>query len=633
MNERKLTSSIDKAMIIRIICIIILDVVLINLVSFLALYIRFDFSYHNLETSGFLEGVIKYAPFNTVFTVLIFVAFRLYTSLWEFVGISEMIRIGIAVAISTAVNYFLMIFAFDISVPRSYPLFSCLLLGLFMAAERVVYRVLRRIRYGRGSRDTMRRTLLVGAGRAGAMVLKDCQTSEYSINKVVCVADDDPLKRGQYLMGVKIGGNRHSIPMLAKKYKVQEIILAVPTAHAEDRREIIKICQETGCKLRTIPAMVQLASGAVDVKTIRDVDVEDLLGRDPVEINIEDILGYIEDKTVLVTGGGGSIGSELSRQVAAHKPKRLIIFDIYENNAYHIQQELKDSHPELDMKVLVGSVRDKARVEELFETYRPEIVYHAAAHKHVPLMEESPHEAIKNNVFGTLNVAEAADKYGSERFVLISTDKAVNPTSIMGATKRVCEMIIQTVNARSKTVFAAVRFGNVLGSNGSVIPLFKKQIEAGGPVTVTHRDIIRYFMTIPEAVSLILQAGAYAAGGEIFVLDMGDPVRIDDLARNMIRLSGFEPDVDIEVVYTGLRPGEKLYEELLLNEEGLGKTANELIYIGKPVSIDEVWLAERLKDMWEALGRGAPRDELRAQMHVIVPEFSETPKAKKPEQK
>ena len=426
------------------------------------------------------------------------------------------------------------------------------------------------------------------------IVLREFQTSENSKNHVVCIVDDDPDKQGRYLRNVKICGTRHDIVELAKEYRVEEIIFAIPAAPTKDRKEILNICQETGCRLKILPGIFQLANGEVSIQKIRDVDVLDLLGRDSVSVDLSQIAEYLQGKTVLVTGGGGSIGSELCRQIAAHEPKKLIIFDIYENNAYEIQQELRRTYPQLELITLIGSVRDTERVESIFDIYRPEIVFHAAAHKHVPLMEDSPNEAIKNNVFGTYHVAKAADKYGVNTFVLISTDKAVNPTNIMGASKRICEMIVQMMANASRTKFVAVRFGNVLGSNGSVIPLFKKQIEEGGPVTVTHPDIIRYFMTIPEAVSLVLQAGAYANRGEIFVLDMGEPVHIDDLARNLIRLSGFEPDVDIEIKYTGLRPGEKLYEEMLMDEEGLRSTENHLIHIGQPLQMDEEKLRRQL---------------------------------------
>ena len=417
---------------------------------------------------------------------------------------------------------------------------------------------------------------------------------------LACVIDDTSSKFGKRLCGVPIVGNRNDIPAMVEKYKISKIIYAIPSAPAAVRKEILDICTTTGCEVQMLPGIFQMVNGEVSVSKLRKVDPQDLLGRDPIKVNLDEIMGYISGKTVMVTGGGGSIGSELCRQIARAKPKQLIIFDIYENNAYEIQMELKRNHPELNLEVLIGSVRNTNRLDYVLGKYQPELVFHAAAHKHVPLMEDSPNEAIKNNVFGTYKMAKAAAKYGVKRFVLISTDKAVNPTNIMGASKRLCEMVVQMMNRESETEFVAVRFGNVLGSNGSVIPLFKKQIEAGGPVTVTHPDIIRYFMTIPEAVSLVLQAGYYAKGGEIFVLDMGEPVKIDTMARNLIRLSGYEPDVDIKVQYTGLRPGEKLYEELLMKEEGMQDTANKLIHIGKPIEMDDEQFKEQLDRLEKA---------------------------------
>lgn len=436
---------------------------------------------------------------------------------------------------------------------------------------------------------------------------------------MACIIDDDPTKRNKYVHGIKIVGNRKSIVENVQKFGINEIVIAIPTLKQLELRKIVDICQRTDCRIRVLPGMYQLIREDVSVSRLKEIEIEDLLGRDSVCVNLEEIAGYVTDKVVLVTGGGGSIGSELCRQVAQRNPKRLIIFDIYENNAYDIQQELKAKYPKLELTVLIGSVRNTSRLENVFEEYHPDIVYHAAAHKHVPLMEDSPNEAIKNNVFGTLKTARAAGKYGSKRFVLISTDKAVNPTNIMGASKRMCEMIIQTLNNHYDTEYVAVRFGNVLGSNGSVIPLFKKQIAKGGPVTVTHPDIIRYFMTIPEAVSLVLQAGAYAKGGEIFVFDMGEPVRIVDLAKNMIRLSGYVPGEDIEIKYTGLRPGEKLYEELLMEEEGLQNTANNLIHIGKPIEFDE----ELFKEQLSLLEKAVKKDEenVRNLVKEIVPTY------------
>lgn len=439
------------------------------------------------------------------------------------------------------------------------------------------------------------RIMIIGAGNATNVLIREISISHYLANsRVVCVIDDNPNKVGKYIHGIKVVGTRDDIKEMAKQYDVDEIIFAIPSASPENRRDILSICKETDCELKILPGVYQMVDGEINIKDIRRVDVLDLLGRNPVEVDIESIMGYVKDKVVLVTGGGGSIGSELCRQLVSHKPRKLIIFDIYENNAYDIQQELCINHADANVETLIGSVRNVGRLEDIFKKYHPDIIYHAAAHKHVPLMEVSPNEAVKNNVIGTYNVARMADKYGAEKFVLISTDKAVNPTNVMGATKRICEMIVQSFNEKSDTDYVAVRFGNVLGSNGSVIPLFKKQIEAGGPVTVTDPNIIRYFMTIPEAVSLVLQAGAYARGGEIFVLDMGEPVKIDDLAKNLIRLSGYTLGVDMNIVYTGLRPGEKLYEELLMDEEGLQETANKLIHIGKPIDFDKENFAHNL---------------------------------------
>ncbi|MGM9612176.1 MAG: polysaccharide biosynthesis protein, partial [Butyricicoccus sp.] len=476
---------------------------------------------------------------------------------------------------------------------------------------RYTYRILRRFR----SRPRADRcpTMLIGGGAGGALVLRELQRSAHSRNKVVCIIDDDPNKQGTYLLGVRIVGGREDIVRYAEHYGIKDIIFALPSVPVRERRAIVELCQQTRCRIRTIPGLYQLASGQVRVSQLRDIAVEDLLGRDRVQVDLKQIGSVIAGKTVLVTGGGGSIGSELCRQIAAQNPRQLIIFDIYENNAYDIQQELKYQYPTLNLIVWIGSVRDDARVDQLFRTFRPQIVCHAAAHKHVPLMEDSPNEAVKNNVFGTWNIAHMADRYGAETFVLISSDKAVNPTNVMGATKRICEMIVQVMNKHSATCFTAVRFGNVLGSNGSVIPLFQRQIAHGGPVTVTHKDIIRYFMTISEAVSLVLQACAYAQGGEVFVLDMGDPVRIDDLARNMIRLCGLEPDVDIPIVYTGLRPGEKLFEELLMQDEGLDKTPNELIFIGHFNDFDEERLLDGLR---EACEENSP--DIRARIQALV---------------
>lgn len=446
------------------------------------------------------------------------------------------------------------------------------------------------------------------------------RNSRHINKKVVCVIDDDRDKIGSFIHGVKIMGNRYEIPHLAKEFNVDEIIIAMPAVSQKDIKGILDICKETGCDMKRLPGIYQLVNGDVSVAKLKDVDVNDLLGRDPIEVDLDSILGYVENKVIMVTGGGGSIGSELCRQIASHHPKQLVLVDIYENTTYDIQNELRRNYPELNLVVLIASVRNTKRMDMIFEKYRPDIVYHAAAHKHVPLMEDSPNEAVKNNVLGTWKVVQAADKWKVKRFVMISTDKAVNPTNIMGATKRICEMIIQTYNRHSDTEFVAVRFGNVLGSNGSVIPLFKKQIEAGGPVTVTHPDIIRYFMTIPEAVSLVLQAGAYAKGGEIFILDMGEPVKIVDLARNLILLSGHKPDDDIKIEFTGLRPGEKLYEEMLMAEEGMQDTDNKLIHIGKPIQMDEEKFMQQLNDLRDYVVQEP--DDIRRVVQEIVPTYT-----------
>lgn len=615
MKEIKRPFNAQKAL--RVACLVLADLILINLSAFLALYIRFEFDFRQLYATTFLRDMLIYAGINSACTILIFHILKLYNSLWEFASVSELVRITLGCFFS-AVFYMVGMFMLHLTVPRSFPAIYMLILCLLCGALRLSYRCVRRTRAGLRS-EGEKRTMLIGGGQAGAIALREFQTSPRSENKVVCIIDDSPNKVGSYLRGVKIVGGRSSIPAMAEKYDVDEIVLAIPSASRQEKLQILSYCHDTSCTLRTLPGICQLANGEVRIEQIREVDIEDLLGRETVKIDLDEVAAYITGKTVLVTGGGGSIGSELCRQAAAQRPKRLIIFDIYENNAYDIQMELRRTHPELDLVVLIGSVRDRERVMQVFDRYRPDLVCHAAAHKHVPLMEASPFEAIKNNVFGTYNVAQAADRFGTQRFILISTDKAVNPTNVMGASKRLCEMIVQMINDRSATEYVAVRFGNVLGSAGSVIPLFRKQIRSGGPVTVTDKRVIRYFMTIPEAVQLIFQAGAYACGGEIFVLDMGEPVRIDDLARNMIRLSGFEPDVDIPVVYTGLRPGEKLYEELLLSGEGMQKTKNDLIYIGHEIAFDPAAFEENLM-----LLRAIPESDepaLRAKLRELVPTF------------
>lgn len=602
----------------RILGLVLVDAVLVNMAAIGALLTRFEFSITALMESGFVNAYLRIAPYYTLLAIIIFACMRLYRSLWEFASFDELQNIVFASFLAAAACYLLCKIT-GVYLPRSMPVLNLIYLFLGVSVFRYAYRLLRRLRR---PQEEQKLTMLIGGGSCGATVLRELQRSEHSENRVVCIIDDDPKKHGSYLLGVRIVGGRETIERYVEKYKVSEIVLAIPTASYKDRRQILEICQRTKCHLQIIPGLYQLASGQVSIQQMRNVAVEDLLGRDKVQVDLSEIGNYFSGKSVLVTGGGGSIGSELCRQIAQHQPRQLIIFDIYENNAYEIQQELRHRYPQLDLVVLIGSVRDKARVDMIFAQYRPQIVCHAAAHKHVPLMEDSPNEAIKNNVFGTYHVAYASDAYGAETFVLISSDKAVNPTNIMGASKRICEMIIEVMGQHSKTKFTAVRFGNVLGSNGSVIPLFKKQIEHGGPVTVTHKDIIRYFMTISEAVSLVLQACVYAKGGEVFVLDMGEPVRIDDLARNMIRLSGFEPDVDIKVVYTGLRPGEKLYEELLMKDEGLEKTPNELIYIGHFHDFDEKKLIDALKGLSDACENNS--DHIRALVQQLVRTYHPT---------
>ena len=586
---------LSRAVLGKVLLIMAGDVVATMLSFFLGLWFRYDFSFQEIRTEhlqGFLSAIGPWC----VITIVVFLCFRLYSSIWAFVSTSEVFRIAGAYLVLAVIGT--LVFRFDgFLMPRSSMVMGYLLSFAMTVLIRFSYRLWRtaqRQLSHMAHANGLKNVMLIGAGDAGRALAMEFLSSDYVKDHLSCVIDDNPVKLNKRLCGVPIVGNRYDIPAMAKQYKISKIIFAIPSCPAKMRKEILDICTTTGCEVQMLPGIYQMVNGEVSVSKLRQVDPQDLLGRDPIQVNLEEIFGYIHGKTVLVTGGGGSIGSELCRQIAGAEPEMLIIFDIYENNAYDIQQELRRNFPELNLEVLIGSVRNTSRVDWVVGHYRPDLIFHAAAHKHVPLMEDSPNEAIKNNVFGTYKVASAAAKYGVRRFVLISTDKAVNPTNIMGASKRLCEMVIQMMDRRSKTEFVAVRFGNVLGSNGSVIPLFKKQIAAGGPVTVTHPDIIRYFMTIPEAVSLVLQAGYYAKGGEIFILDMGEPVKIDTMARNMIRLSGYEPDVDIKVVYTGLRPGEKLYEELLMKEEGLQETANRLIHIGKPIEMDDEKFAAQL---------------------------------------
>ena len=585
-------------LLVRRIFLVITDIILINGSVFLSLIMRFEINIASVPEEYIQKYIVNVIPF-TIVTLIIFWCFRMYHSLWQYASIAELYKIVEACVVAELAHLCVTSFM-GWMLPRSCYFTSGVFLIVAMSASRFMYRLLRQLINEYRHTSEQVKIMIIGAGEATSVLMREISNSRYLDNsKVVCIIDDDLGKVGKYIRGVKIVGTRDHIKEYARYYDIDEIIFAIPSASTKDKREILNICKETSCNLKILPGVYQMVDGEINIKDLRNVDVLDLLGRDPVKVDIESIMGYVKDKTVLVTGGGGSIGSELCRQLVSHKPKCLVIFDIYENNAYDIQQELKIKYPDANVVTLIGSIRNTSRLESVFEQYKPDIVYHAAAHKHVPLMEVSPNEAIKNNVVGTWNVAKMADKYGVKKFVMISTVKAVNPTNVMGATKRICEMIIQSFNEKSKTDFVAVRFGNVLGSNGSVIPLFKRQIEAGGPVTVTHPDIIRYFMTIPEAVSLVLQAGAYANGGEIFILDMGEPVKIDDLAKNLIRLSGYTLGVDMEIKYTGLRPGEKLYEELLMNEEGMQDTDNKLIHIGRPIEFDKEHFYEKLEELKE----------------------------------
>ncbi|MBR6019171.1 MAG: polysaccharide biosynthesis protein [Lachnospiraceae bacterium] len=625
----------------------IYDIVAVAMSYFLALWLRFDCRF-SLIQENYLRAWKFFTPAYVVVCILVFYLLRLYKSIWRFASYSELLRTIIA-SIITAVLHTAGITAMmrlepekyvQRRMPLSYYIIGaiiqfCLVLGIRFA-YRFFLMIKAEARIGK-PKGACANVMVIGAGSAGQMLVRDINSTKEVGDRVVCIIDDNKNKQGRYIDGVPVVGGREHILEAAERYQVRKIFLAIPSAGMSERRDILAICQETGCELKNLPGMYQLVNGDVSVSNLKKVSIEDLLGRDPIQVDMGEVFEFLHGKTVLVTGGGGSIGSELCRQVASHHPKRLIIFDIYENNAYNIQLELREKHPELDLVTLIGSVRDSRKMFQVFEQYKPDVVYHAAAHKHVPLMEDSPCEAIKNNAIGTYKTAYAAMVHGCKRFVLISTDKAVNPTNIMGASKRLCEMIIQSFDAKIKegkaaeipqlfthytktrggkekldlmanadffrnikTEFVAVRFGNVLGSNGSVIPIFKKQIEKGGPVTVTHPDIIRYFMTIPEAVSLVLLAGTNARGGEIFVLDMGSPVKIDTLARNLIRLSGLKPDVDIKIEYTGLRPGEKLYEEKLMAEEGLEKTENEKIHIGRPLKFDINRFLDDLDDLMDA---------------------------------
>lgn len=618
-NEKKKKEPFNYAKLYRRTGLIIYDVVSIILASFLAILIRYEFKIDNIP-DFFLDPVTTFLPINILLSIVVFYIFKLYDSLWAYAGESEFQNLVMACVISCIVNAVGLQFFKSESqpVPQSYYFLYTFLLITLIFVSRFSYRFLRSQKHKAENRKNNKAVMIIGAGEAANAIIKEIIISNYSTMSIKCIIDDDSNKWGKYIQGIRVVGGRDRIVECADLYDIDEIIVAIPSVSRAEMKKILDICKNTNCKLRSLPGMYQLVNGEVNVSRLRDVEVEDLLGRDPIVVDMDSIAGYVSGKVVMVTGGGGSIGSELCRQIAGHKPKQLIILDIYENNAYDIQQELKRKYPDMDLVVLIASVRNTLRVNTIFEKYKPDIVYHAAAHKHVPLMEDSPGEAIKNNVFGTWKTAMAAATNGTKKFVMISTDKAVNPTNIMGASKRICEMIVQTFNKHYDTEFVAVRFGNVLGSNGSVIPLFKKQIEAGGPVTVTDPNIIRYFMTITEAVSLVLQAGAYAKGGEIFVLDMGEPVKILDLAENLIKLSGYKVGEDIRIEFTGLRPGEKLYEEMLMDEEGLQETSNKMIHIGKPIELDEMRFFSQLEKLNKAAKEESP------EIRDIVMEIVET---------
>ena len=579
---------------------------------------------------GNFNYVLIYSFFLMAISFIVFYLFKLYASLWIYAGPEEIIKLVVSILIIFIINVGVDLISLTVRdwgiLSISWCVVFALLQFVVTVLGRYIFRFVRYVQKGNRifgkpvSYEGQLRIMIIGAGEAGKTLIREMRTNTKMGMVPICLIDDDPQKADQYMEGIKIVGGRSDIASAALKMSIDRIIIAIPSASPQELSSIIQVCQETKCKIQTIPGLYQMIDSTNMLSKVRDVQVEDLLGRDPININLEEITGYLKDKVVLVTGGGGSIGSELCRQIAKSNPKQLIILDVYENNAYDIEQELKREYGDkLNLLVLIASVRDKGKIDDVFSKYHPDIVYHAAAHKHVPLMETSPNEAIKNNVFGTLNVARAADKYDTRRFIMISTDKAVNPTNIMGASKRICEMIVQTMDKVSKTEFVATRFGNVLGSNGSVIPLFKRQIAEGGPVCVTHKDIVRYFMTIPEAVSLVLQAGSYAKGGEIFVLDMGKPVRIYDLAVNLIKLSGYTPDVDIKINITGLRPGEKLYEEMLMSEEGLQETPNKLIHIGHPIDLDEENLFKDLEELYKAAYEET--DKMKELVSKLVPTY------------
>ena len=602
----------------KITALIFIDIIFISASIYSTLLVRFNFELENIPIH-FIQSINSTILINILGTIVIFMFFRLYTTLWRYASVKELTYIALACFCSLIFNLFLFSFA-RLDIFRSYYVIFAGALFLSTCFSRFSYRILRLLRSGKIHGSQPRNTMIIGAGEACNVIIKELELSTALDAKICCIIDDDVQKHGTYIHGIQVVGGREKILEAANEFEINEVIFAIPSMPRQEKTKILEICQLIpDCETKVLPGVYQLVRGEVSVSQLKNIELEDLLGREPIEITTEKIGRYVSGRTVLITGGGGSIGSELCRQIVANGVSQLIVFDSYENNAYQIQQELKLKYPNLNLVVLIGSVRNGRKLNSVFAKYKPDIVYHAAAHKHVPLMEDSPNEAIKNNVFGTYKTALYADLHKVEKFVLVSSDKAVNPTNVMGASKRICEMIVQMFNNRSDTEFVAVRFGNVLGSNGSVIPHFQKQIEAGGPVTVTHPEIIRYFMTIPEAVSLVLQAGASAKGGEIFVLDMGQPIKIDDLAKNLIRLSGYKPGVDIEIKYTGLRPGEKLYEELLLEEEGLESTDNELIYVGKPIDFDEEKFLKDLDALHDATFKEI--DSIRPLIKEIVPEY------------
>ena len=601
---------------LRGILLAIADIILINVAYMISFYIRLGYVYDEIYNDIY----VKYLPLILITYIGMLTLFKMYRSIWKIAGIDEVISGVTACFIAGILNFVISEFM-PFRIPRVVTILSCFFIIVFGLGVRLSYRFIRRISiYGKKYIGNGEKAIIIGAGACGQLLIEEIRKDESFNYKIIGLIDDNPNKRHTYLKGIKVLGNRNDILDVVKETKATSIFLAIPSMTAEEKSDILEICKEAKAKVKIVPSFYQSIDSGIDLKKVRDVDLKDLLGREEVQLDKGGISDYLTDKVILVTGGGGSIGSELCRQIATFNPKKLLILDIYENNAYDLQNELSRNYPQLNKEVIIASVRDKKRLEEIFDEFKPNVIFHAAAHKHVPLMEVNPQEAIKNNVKGTLNVAECADKYGSDKFVLISTDKAVNPTNVMGATKRLCEMIVQAINIRSKTDFVAVRFGNVLGSNGSVIPLFQKQISEGGPVTLTHKDIVRYFMLIPEAAQLVIQAGAYASGGEIFVLDMGEPVKIYDLAINLIKLSGFEPFKDIDIKITGLRPGEKLYEELLMDEEGLEETKHKKIFIGKPANFDLDKLKLEIEEINEIAIKG-DLVKLRTKLKKIVPTY------------